>query len=116
MPVMQIVAPILPGKFDAWKAFHDTFGPSGSNRAKIEDQMKRYKIDRQLVSLQRTPNGDFVIVSFEGENPGAMMAGMATSDNEFDKWFAAQIKEVHGIAPEDRPPGPPSELVLEITA
>ena len=36
MPVMQIVAPILPGKFDTWKAFHDTFGPSGSNRAKIE--------------------------------------------------------------------------------
>ena len=81
-----------------------------------EDQMRRYKIYRQLVSLQRTPNGDFVIVSFEGETPGAMMAGLGESDNEFDKWFAAQIKEVHGIAPADAPPGPPSELVLEITA
>ena len=31
------------------------------------------------------------------------MAGLANSDNEFDKWFAGQVKEVHGIDVEHAP-------------
>ena len=42
------------------------------------------------------------------------MAGLVGSDNEFDKWFAQNIKEIHGIDMEHAPPGPISEVVLEI--
>ncbi len=116
MPALNFAARILPGKYDQWKAMHDQFHEGGARRAEWEDQMNRYGITRQLVSLQRTPDGDFVVVLFEGENPGAMMAGLANSDNEFDKWFAGQVKEVHGIDVEHAPPGPISEVVLEINA
>ena len=113
MAVLQLVAPILPGKYDQWRTWHDNFVPGGSKRAEWKDQMQRYNITRQCVSLQRTPHGDFVVLFFEGPDPGAMMAGLGNSDNEFDKWFAQQVKEIHGIDTTEPPPGPISELVAE---
>ena len=91
MAVLNVSAPILPGKFDQWKAFHDLFVSGGARRAEFENQMQRYGITRQCVSLQRTPNGDFVNVFFEGDDPAALMAGLGTSDDEFDQWFAQQV-------------------------
>jgi len=41
--------------------------------------------------------GDLEVLFFEGDNPGAMMMGLGSSDNEFDKMFAQQIKDIHGI-------------------
>jgi len=113
MAVLQFVAPILPGKYEQWRAFHDNFLSGGAKRADWEDQMRRYDIQRQCVSLQRTPNGDFVVLFFEGDEPGAMMAGIGNSDNEFDKWFARQVKEIHGIDVSQPHAVPISELVLE---
>ena len=105
MAILNFSAPILPGKFDQWKAFHDSLRLGGENGAKWEDQMRRYNIERQIVSLQRTPHGDFVVVFFEGPEPAAMMAGLGTSDNEF-----------HGIDVSKPPPGPISEFLLEYRA
>ncbi len=88
----------------------------GKNEENLKDQQRRYGIQRQYVSLQKTPMGDFVVLFFEGENPGAMMMGFGSSDNEFDKMFAGQIKDIHGIDVNVPPPGPISELVLEYNA
>ncbi len=116
MAVLNASFPILPGKFEQWQEWHNQFVPGGSQRAEFEDQMKRYGITRQVVSLQRTPHGDFVVVLFEGDEPGAMMAGLGSSDNEFDKGFAAHILEVHGVDITQPMPGPVSEVVLEYSA
>ena len=114
MAVLNASFPILPGKFDDWQAWHNQFVAGGSHRAAWEDQMKHFGISRQVVPLQRTPHGDSVVVFFEGDDPGAMMAGLGSSDNEFDKSFAAHIKEVHGVdVSQPPPPGPVSEVVLE---
>ena len=59
--------------------------------------------------------GDFVNVFFEGEKPEAVMAGMAGSSNEFDKWFAGKVLELHGIDVSKPPPGPMAEVVLDIS-
>ncbi len=114
MAVFQFAAPILPGKLDQWRAFNNNFLPNGPKRAEWEDQMRRYKISRQCVSLQQTPHGDYVVVFFEGDDPTAMMAGLGASQNEFDKWFAKQVLEVHGMDVSQPPPGPMSELVTEV--
>ena len=116
MAVLQFVAPILPGKFDQWKEFHDSMVDGGKNVENLKDQQRRYGIQRQYVSLQRTPMGEFVVVFFEADDPGAMMANIGNSDNEFDKMFAQQIKDIHGIDVNVPPPGPISELVLEYNA
>jgi hypothetical protein len=78
--------------------------------------MRRGGITRQVVSLQRTPMGDFVNVFFEGDDPAAVMKAMAHSDNAFDSAFAAMVSEVHGIDVTQPPPGPMSEVVLEYNA
>ena len=114
MAVLNFAAPILPGKIDQWKAFLDQVETGGARRAEWEDQMRRFRISRQVVSLQQTPHGDFAVVMFEGDDPGAMMAGLAGSSNEFDKWFAQQILEIHGIDASEPPPGPMSETVAEV--
>ena len=114
MAVLNFAAPILPGKLEQWRAWQGQFAVGGPQRAEWEDQMRRYKVTRQVVSLQQTPNGDFVIVLFEGADPGAVMAGMAGSDNEFDKSFAKHIMEVHGIDVSQPPAGPMSGIILEV--
>jgi len=78
--------------------------------------MRRSGITRQVVSLQRTPMGDFVNVFFEGDDPAAVMKTMAMSDNAFDKKFAAMVMEVHGIDVTKPPPGPMSEVTVEYNA
>ncbi len=113
MAVLNAALPLLPGKSDVNLAFIDEISPGGPRRAEWEDHNKRYGITRQVVSHQKTPHGDFVVVFFEGDDPGAMMAGLANSDNEFDKYFASHIMEVHGIDVSKPPPGPPAEVVLE---
>ncbi len=115
MAVLNFSAPILPGKTEGWRVFHSHFEEGGSRRAEWESQMRRFGIKRQVVSLQQTPMGDFVNVFFEGAQPDAVMAGMGASDNEFDKWFASQVLEFHGIDVSQPPPGPLAEVVLEIT-
>ena len=116
MAVLNITAPILEGKFDAWKEFHDSLKPGGENHENWKNQMQRTGITRQVVSLQRTPMGDFVNVFFEGDDPAALMKTVGSSDNEFDKKFAAWVMEVHGIDVSEPPPGPMSEVVLDYTA
>ncbi len=116
MAVLNASFPILPGKSEQDKAFVDEISPGGSRRAEWEDQNRRYGITRQVVSLQSTPHGDFTVVFFEGDDPGAMMKGLGSSDNEFDKYFAKHIMEVHGVDVTQPPPGPPAVVQLEFNA
>ena len=55
MAVLQFVAPILPGKFDQWKEFHDTIVKGGKNEEACKAQQRRYGIQRQYLSLRRRP-------------------------------------------------------------
>ena len=116
MAVLNFSASILEGKFDVWRKFHDSLKPGGENEENWKDQMRRTGITRQVVSLQRTPMGDFVNVFFEGDDPTAAITAMATADNAFDKKFASWASEVHGMDMSEPPPGPISEVVLEYNA
>ena len=41
------------------------------------------------------------------------MPKLAASDNEFDRWFASKILEVHGMDISQPPPGPMPELYFD---
>ncbi|MDA1189320.1 MAG: hypothetical protein O2854_06560 [Chloroflexi bacterium] len=116
MAVLNFAAPILPGKLKQWQAFHDEFKLGGPRRKEWEAQMKRAGITRQVVSLQKTPMGEFTVVFFEGPDPAAVMKNMATSSDPFDKWFALQIKEIHGIDVKNPAPGPISQFMMDYKA
>jgi len=94
MAMFAMCMPILPGKLEMWK---------GMMAQVIDGPMSAdFKASREAAGvhertfLQQTPNGDFIILTFEGDDPmaafGKIMEGM---DDEF-KAFAA---EVHGLDP-----------------
>ena len=84
MPVTTFAAPLLPGKTDAWiQAATEMNGP---RRAELEASLRRKRVTRDVVSLQRTPQGDFVVVCIEGDDPDAVISEYLNSDDPFDRW------------------------------
>ena len=92
MALLAMCMPILPGKKEMWLEM--------MNKLKEEPMATGFKKSRREAGvhersfLQESPAGDFVILTFEGDNPaesfGKIMAGM-------DADFAAFAKEVHGL-------------------
>ena len=93
MALLAMCMPILPGKKDKWLKMMDELQkePMKSNFDKSRENAGVY--ERSF--LQETPNGDFVILTFEGEDPvagwGKIMANIPVE-------FSAAAKEIHGIA------------------
>ena len=103
MALMTMCMPILPGKKDMWLEM----------MKKVTSQPMKTEFDRsredagvhERTFLQETPHGDFVILTFEGDNPaesfGKIMAGS-------DADFAAFAAEVHGLDMQGPPPPMPT--------
>jgi len=85
----------------------------GPRREEFEAQQRRLGITRQELWLQRTPQGDIVIVFLEGDDPAQMMPKMAASNHPTDIEFRRFILDVHGIDVAQPTPGPLSELMVE---
>ena len=103
MAMIAMCMPILPGKLDMWKEM----------MAKVTEEPMRseFAASREAAGvhersfLQETPHGNFVILTFEGDNPEASFGEiMANMDPE----FAAFAKEVHGLDPDAPPPPCPA--------
>ena len=107
MAMLALCMPILPGKKEMWMS-------------KIEAVRNdpNFAASREAVGvhertfLQETPHGDFVVLTFEGDNPeasfGQIMANMPPD-------FAAFAKEVHGLDANGPPPAMP-RLVFDSRA
>jgi hypothetical protein len=48
--------------------------------------------------------GYLVIVYQEGKDLASYMGNLLQSDAPFDRWFAEQLEEVHGLDPSQPPP------------
>ena len=109
MTEFSFVAPILPGKTDAWrKAVAEMTGP---RKAAYEESRRQAGISREQVCLQSTPMGDFVVVHMVAPDQG-VMGRMMASTHEFDVWFRdAVLVGVHGFDPHGHPA--PVEVVAD---
>jgi hypothetical protein len=68
---------------------------------------------RERTFLQATPMGELVIVTLEGDDPGASFAAMMGRDDEFTRWFIAQASEAHGMDLSQPMAEAPSRLILD---
>ena len=59
--------PILPGKKETWLQMMNTINEA-SAKAEMDKSRENAGVHERTF-LQETPNGDFVILTFEGENP-----------------------------------------------
>jgi len=68
----------------------------GPRRDAYEAARRRVGVQEQTF-LQRTPNGDLVLLVFEGPDVAGTMAKLASSKDPFDEWMVQQSLEIHGF-------------------
>ena len=107
MGAIAMAVPLVPGKEDAWAEFASQL--TGARKAEFDDFNARHQITDHRAWLQKNPDGSsLVVVVAEGPGADTFMAEFSTSDNEFDKWFAANVSEAHGFD-FSAPPPPPAQ-------
>ena len=107
MAMIAMCMPTLPGKKEMWLEMikQVTEGPAA---AEFRASREAAGIHERTY-LQETPAGDFVILTFEGDNPAE---GFGKIMAEMDEDFAAFAKEVHGLDA-SAPPPPMPTLVFD---
>ncbi len=106
-----IVAPIVEGKLEAWKAWASEL--KGPRQSELNSYNQRYRLTRHDAWLAETPMGPVVVVLQEGPGADDVMAKLSSSTFPFDLWFAGKVKEIHGLDVSAPPPGPMPELYLQ---
>lgn len=97
MPLYPIVliAPILPGKSEAWRRFIQEIG--GSRRSEYEESRHRLGIVTERTWLVETVSGDVAIMVIEAKQSERVLVQMADSALAFDGWLREQLLNLQGI-------------------
>jgi hypothetical protein len=110
MAMLAMAIPILPGKKDLWKT---EILEKMINLNKAETDASREEAGvHERTFLQETPNGDFVILTFEGDNPAA---GWGKIMQSMPLELASVVAEIHGFDMDGPPPSMP-KLVYDSKA
>ena len=110
MAMLAVMVPILPGKREMWeKEIIERFHSYGTREDRCHPGRGGV---HERTFLQETPHGDFVILTFEGDDPAA---GFAHVMQSMPPELASVVAEVHGMDP-DAPPPPMPTLVYDSRA
>ena len=94
MALLTMCMPILPGKTEKWQGMMDEMlAPSSESRKAFSASREAAGVHERTF-LQETPNGNFVILTFEGDNPEESFAKIM-ENMPLD--FAEFAKDVHGL-------------------
>jgi hypothetical protein len=102
--------PIAKGKFKQWEQFIHKVNTE--YKKEFHESRKNAGVHERTF-LQRTPEGEMVIVTLEGSDPMASFAKMAKAQDSFTKWFVQQVKEIHEFDLTQPMPGPPPEIIVD---
>jgi hypothetical protein len=91
-----MIAPLSTDKVDAWEAWIDEL--KGPRKAAFEDMNARHGLTEHRAYLQPMPDGScMVLVIHEGPGGDTFLPNLMASDNDFDRWFAGSVAELHGM-------------------
>jgi hypothetical protein len=113
MALLAISFPVLDSNMDQFEKFLGEL--SGPRRAEFSASRARVGVHERTF-LQRTPNGNMVIVTLEGDDPARALASFGTEDDTFSRWFRERVLAVNGVNLAAPPPGPLPELVADSAA
>ena len=102
-----VLAPILGGQLDAWKAWCADLW--GQQKEAITDFNRHYGLTCHASWLTETRAGPAVIALHEAPGSDELMPKLAASRNEFDILFKEHLLAVHGMDVTQPPPGPMPE-------
>jgi steroid delta-isomerase-like uncharacterized protein len=110
MGLLAIAFPISPGKEEQWRGFVRAL--QTDRNAEFVDSRRRMGV-RERTFHQATPHGETVIVTIEGDDPAGAIGSFGAGQDEFTKWFVAQVQEAHGVDLRQPPPGPLPEQIAD---
>lgn len=93
MPATVTIAPIAPGKLDAWRAF--LVDLQGARRTEWAQSQRRRGITKQVISIGSLQPPVAVVYTEVGDVAHAEDR-LASSADPFDIWFREQVAELHG--------------------
>ena len=85
---------ILPGKSPEWQTF--TKELSGNRKQEYTAWLKKCGVSRGRFWTQHTSNGDGSFFVWEGKTPDRFYTELARSNDQFAKWYRAEMKEIYG--------------------
>lgn len=112
MKVFCAAFPVLPGKSEAGKEFAKAV--MGPRRKEFEGELKKEGITKESWFLQKTPQGEFVVVYFEATDIEKSFEALAKSQDPFVRWFRDQAKAVTGVDLSQSSGEPPPEQIVSI--
>src|SRR5437660_1081879 len=104
MALLALAIPIAPGKTEQFNRFIKELNET--RFAEFKASRKRLNVHERSF-LQKTPHGDFVVVTLEGPDPAAAFAAFGQHDDEFTQWFKKNVQEIHGMDLSGTPPPMP---------
>jgi hypothetical protein len=110
MALVAVAFPILPGKTDEWRSWMAEL--NGPRRREFAESRRRAGVHERTF-LQKTPMGDLVIVTLEGDDPTKSFGQMMGATDAFATWFLERAKAIHGIDLAVPMAGSPSDLVVD---
>src|ERR1700749_518321 len=104
MPMIVRAFPVLPGKDDAALAFAREAGEM--RKEQTASFLQSYGVRRESWHLQRTPQGTFIIVVTDVEEPPLEKArAYSAAQGAYERWFKDNVKILSGIDPDTQPLG-----------
>jgi hypothetical protein len=111
---LAFVAPVLPGKDDAGRAFAtEAFV---TRRAEFIESRKALGQNAEVVTLSVTPMGSFICGYLEGIDPVDGNRRFAASTRPFDVWFKEQLATLFPPQIDFSQPLPPIEPLFDYVA
>ena len=93
MQAMAFVLPLLSGRQEAWRRFHQAL--QGSRHGEYEESRRRLGITKELVWFAQTPLGEIAMVYLETAQPERVIPQLMEPTAPFDHWYRQQLLELH---------------------
>ena len=110
MQAMAFVLPLLSGRQEAWRRFHQAL--QGSRHGEYEESRRRLGITKELVWFAQTPLGEIAMVYLETAQPERVIPQLMEPTAPFDHWYRQQLLELHDADVSQLPLRPLSELIF----
>jgi hypothetical protein len=92
-----VAAVILPGQMDRWRSMIAEL----KRRAPEHEASRKAKgVELEYAWLRETEDSAIVIIYREGHDLESYTMKIFESDQPFDRWFAEELRVVHGVDPE----------------
>ncbi|PZF71219.1 hypothetical protein [Taibaiella soli] len=92
--LVAMAVPVAPGKTELWESFMNEL--QSKYKQQFADSRKKFGV-RERTFIQKTPMGDLVLVTLEGEDPVKSFNDFTHGQDEFTKWFVEKVNEIHGM-------------------